>query len=565
MRHLLLAGLACAVVSLAAPAAWSQPDSFLGKPLSQWAGDLQDKDPQVRRSAAFALGRIGAPGMTYAADLVRLARSDSEATVREMAVCAIGDMARAAPGSATDLWTEAGPVLQKVLGNDPSPRVRRSAAYALGSFGPAAAPASDALRESLHSKYADVRQNAAWALGQLGSLVEADAIRDLCDRLRDDAVLVRRDAAGALGNLGKTPPIEPGGPVEPGKEKPSAAVRAVPALMELVQTETDEVVRKTGLDALAHLAGPDHQKYAASLLKLLEDSDPEVARGAALVLGRIGGPSAAPAVRVLRKALQDDDKQVQGLAAAALANLGPEAAPAALDLANALDHSTDTEVRRNAAVALGHMRKGARPGVPALGRALKADVPEEVRRLASEALAHIGYPTNEPALPAIVNAIENDKDQLVRQRCVWSLFALDDVKKGGVDQVLEKVLRETDPKSLLVRYDAARAMANKLGPEAPDRTVDVLMHMLENRDLHVFKGTDARVEGAGNEASSGRTRVAESIGGDARYMAVQALGWMGTKASSRKDVVKALREAARDADPTLREHARRSLRELGLD
>jgi HEAT repeat protein len=550
MRHLGFAALACVLTaSLTAPAP-AETDSFLGKPLSHWTTALGAKDARTRRSAAFALGRIGRQAIGSASELVRLIDADREpeADVRDMAATALGDLVKAAPGAAGDLWPQAGPALQRALGNDTSPRVRRSVAYALGTFGPVAAPAATALREALASKDADVRQNAAWAIGQLGNLADDDTVSALRDRLGDDSTLVRRDAATALGKLGS-----------------AAAAKGAPALMDLVQRETDEVVRKAGLDALAHLAGKEHRGFAEPLKKLLDDRDAETSRGAALVLARVGGPPAIPAVPVLRKALKDSDVQVQRLAAAALANLGEDAAPAVGDLADVLGSSPDVEVRRNAAVALGHMGDKAKAGVPALGAALASNVPTEVRQAAAEALAHIAYPTNAAALADAVKAIRDDSDPLVRQRCVWALFKVDDIKVNGAKDVLEKVLAETGDNGLLVRYDAARVLANKLGPDAPDRTVDVLIDMLTNRKLRVFKGTDAKVEGAGNEASRGKTSVEESIGGDARYMAVQALGWMGNKASSRKEVVAALREAARDKDPKMKETVRKALENLNIE
>jgi hypothetical protein len=47
-------------------------------------------------------------------------------------------------------------------------------------------------------------------------------------------------------------------------------------------------------------------------------------------------------------------------------------------------------------------------------------------------------------------------------------------------------------------------------------------------------------------------------------MAAEALGKLGDKAARRKDVAAALREAAADADPALKDAARASLAALGL-
>jgi HEAT repeat protein len=571
MRRLLLVG----IVSLLACVPAATAGDFLGKPSGRWQQELADAQPAVRRSAAFALGRLGA--IEAVPDLLTRLQEDRDPGVREMAATAIGDIIKAQRGGDRELWQQAGPALEKAATADSEPRVRRGAVYALGTFGRLAASASETLRKALGDGSSSVRQNAAWALGQLGSDAGAQAVAALCDRLGDADVLVRRDSAGALGAIGA-----------------SASRSGVPALMSLVKVESDEVVKKTALDALSHLAGPEHRPIAGSLGRLLRDPDVEIARGAALVLAKIGGPEAAGAVPVLRRALADDDTSVQELAAAALANLGPEAEPATTDLARALLHAPSPAVQRNAALALGHIgapgrdlartiktadsqaerekaekalavvERASREAVPALGRSLAPSVPLEVRQFAAEALAQFGYPNNKQAVPAIVATIKRDTDPLVRQRCVWALFNLQDLKSYGADRVLEDVLDETSRDSLLVRYDAARALANVMEAEAPNKVVAVLLDMLENRGLRVFNRTDARVEGAGNEAARARADVQENLGGDARFMAVEALSWLGAKAARNREVVNALRKAAGDRDPELRKKANEALDVLGI-
>src|SRR5262249_52821730 len=159
----------------------------------------------------------------------------------------------------------------KALREDVDPRVKRAAAYALGTFGPLAAGSIPALKEALRNKNPGVRQNAAWALGRIRDRVDGTCVAELCDLLRDPDVLVRRDAAGALGELGQS------------KDKDPVRAAARP-LIDLVRTDRDDVVRKTGLDALARLTTPAHQEPARDLFPLLESKDPELAHGAALVL-----------------------------------------------------------------------------------------------------------------------------------------------------------------------------------------------------------------------------------------------------------------------------------------
>lgn len=526
----------------------AQPSVFLGKSADAWRKNLNDPNASVRRSAAFALGRLGESARDAVEDLVRLLHDDADDKVRDMAAAALGDIARALKGD-DEAWNHSGSLLVKVLKGDPSERVRRSAAYALGAFGPQASGAAKYLVKALTDDKPAVRQNAAWALGQIGASA-AEAVPNLCALLRDKDSLVRRDAAGALGSMGK------------------AAERAGTPLIELVKSETDNVVKKTALASLAELAGPEQADSAKDLEPLLEDKDPEVSLKTALVLTRIGGEQAAPALKVLRSALKSSDPHIQELVTAALANLGPNAKPAMFDLADVLTNDKSSLlVRRNAALAIAHIGAKAKPVVPALVKALNRSQPLEVRQYTAEALAQLKYPANEEGIPAILGAIRNDPDPLVRQKCVWSLFALNSREKFldlGADKALEKLLDDKGELAVLVRYDAARKLANILEEKAPDKTVDVLLEMLTNRSLQVYNRTDVKVEGADTEAAVARAKVAANLGGDARYMAVEALGWMGDKAAKRPDVVAALRKAAKDSNAKLRDTAKKALKDLGI-
>jgi HEAT repeat protein len=569
MHRLCLILAVLCLAGLGSPPPARAQATFLNKTLPDWLRDLDGPQPEVRRSAAFALGKMGGQAYVAVRPLVRRLRRDRDAGVREAAATAVGDIVVDSGGALRGLWPEAGPALEQAL-KDQDGRVRRSAAYALGAFGRQAAPARPALSAALEDPQSAVRQNAAWALGRLGP-AGGLAVEGLCKLLKDGDPLVRRDAAGALGALGR-----------------QAARAGASPLLTLIKGEPDEVVRRTALDALARLAGPEQRDEADALYPLLRDDDPETARAAALILANIGGEQAVEALPVLRRTLADVDPTLQALAAAALAEVGPAAGPAVPDLAKALAPGRDRTVRRNAALALGHIgaRQASPPpevierikkdAVPALVRAMRPGEPILVREQAAEALNEIAYPANEEALPAILEAIEHDQDPNVRQRCIWALFQVRDLEGVGADKVLTRVLDETmrvvkrgrtdplDELKVLVGYDAARLLAHVLRERAPEQTVDVVLHMLRNDSLRVYEGTDAEVQGSGSESARARSRVRANLGGDARFMAAQALAALGSKAAGRDDVKKALRAAAQDPDPRLRDTARRALDRLGL-
>jgi HEAT repeat protein len=90
-----------------------------------------------------------------------------------------------------------------------------------------------------------------------------------------------------------------------------------------------------------------------------------------------------------------------------------------------------------------------------------------------------------------------------------------------------------------MRYYAATFLASHFGSKAPDETVDVLLAMLTSNKLEVQLST----------------------GGDARFQAAEALGWLGRKAN-RPDVIKALQEAAQDSDVTLSSKAKVAMKRI---
>jgi HEAT repeat protein len=552
----IVAAVGALLLGSALPAA-AQVDSFLGRSSAQWIRELGSSKPAERRSAAFALGRLGLAGWNGVVLLRERLEKDDDAGVREMAATAIGDINAVKLAVDHEILPEDFIVsLCQALDKDASPRVRRSGAYALGCFGRLGSSRDEAIQgafrktiASLHKGAGDedstVRQNVAWALGQLGDLPDEE-VATLTKLLEDKQVLVRRDAASALKSVGK---------------KDNSVVKP---LLAMVGSEKDDVVRRTALDALGSLAGPQHRDLPTDgFERLLLDSNPDTQRAAAMVLARIGGPKAAAAVAALRKALADPDPTTQGLAAAALAGLGPEAGPAVKDLAHVLKTSTNPTTREYAAIALGGLTGAeARLAVPALADALGAKE-LGVRRQATEALGHFQYPTNEEAVPALLDTIDKDTDERTRQHAIWALLNLRELNPKA-RTILTKVLDERAPDQIMVRYNAARLLAYVLRDKAPDRAVDVLLDMLQNTRLQIFEKVDASVTGAGTETNKASAGTEEKLGGDARFLAAEALACMGKLAAGNRAVVNALREAAKDKDKMLRENAKTALTKLGI-
>ncbi len=507
------------VLILAAPAAPAQ--SFLGKREEHWLKELKDGQGKERRSAAYALGKIGSVSNAALTALVS-ALKDSDGTLRDAAAYALGEIAEARDPER--VWRLAGPELLARLKDDDA-RVRRSAAFALGSC-KAGQAAEAALLKALTDEQPTVRRSAAWAMGKAGPSASSASASGLISALKgEDDPLVLRDIAGALGALGR----------------PLASDAAEP-LGRLMQTQSDPVVRKTALSSLLSLVGPEMAKAPAGTHDHL--------------------------VGVLRDALKTGDGEMKGLVAGALDQLGDHAAPALQDLAlMAEDEKLPDASRRNAVVALTKMWPTIQRMKPeqsagivrSLGRLLDPKQPVEVRRFIAEALARIGFPLVADATETLLNAIEKDRDDSVRQRCVWAFLSCDDLaSRERAVAVLRKAVK--DPFKI-IRYDAARCLARALTAKAGDDVIDTLDEMLHDPEVKVYNQTNTNVKG-GSESSSGQSSVMPDLGGDGRFMAAQALGFIGAPAN-RARIVKTLKEMTTSRDERIRDYAVKALKNIG--
>lgn len=180
---------------------------------------LQDRDPQMRVTAAQALGKIAVPDTAPA--LLR-SLDDADPAVRAMSAWALGSLGE-------DVLDQAGFELAKRL-DDPSPAVKLASARALGALGGTqliiellkkqlarsdvetrraavqaltwleAGSAYPALIAALGDPDAQVRQGAVAALGEMVDPRSLPAIRDRL--LKDTDAGVRGEAAYRLGKFG---------------------------------------------------------------------------------------------------------------------------------------------------------------------------------------------------------------------------------------------------------------------------------------------------------------------------------------------------------------------------
>ncbi len=338
---------------------------------------LTDDDEVAREMAAGLLGSMGNPGATK--DLVAALERDEEDWVRAAAAKALGMLGRndvvkplaralgyedrevrvAAAQALARLGQLAVEALLKTLkdGND---FARLYAARALAEGKAGGEKAVKALISALEDKDGDVREMAAYALGEFG---DAHAVNPLAELLKDEEIKVRFGAAKALERI---PDVS------------RVSTRA--------WISAGEVKRKCLEVLIAEVEGKDLDRCFQAMLALKQFREEEAVRPLARVLGDFY------------------KRDFHVTAVEALGSIGNEAS---LDrLIGALKESQDWEVRRSAARALGNL---GNPGaVPHLIEALK----EEdffVVNAAWEALESFEDPLAVKALSGELEIEEEDK------------------------------------------------------------------------------------------------------------------------------------------------------------
>jgi HEAT repeat protein len=559
VRHR-LATLTILVCALPVAAQEPEEPQFLKVPQSKWTRELSHSDAAVRRSAAFALGKMGLPAAGSCPQLLT-ALTDLKPGVREAAAFALGEI------GPTD---DSGPLVTALLKalKDDNAKVRRSAAFALGRLGARgstvavlgannidpvaivrgnAKAAAPMLQEALADPEPIVRQSAAVALGEL-ALPTDEAVVDAVGKLAaaDDDPLVRRDAIVALGRIGLS------------------ARKTLPILVGRLRGDEDGVVRKAALDSLVEMVTADDANIADDFRKALTHRDADVVRNAALGLANIGGPSSADAVPVFRKMIaHDEDPEVRRIAFTALANIGAYAEAVKPNLIAALKDD-DPLNRRSAAIALAKLREKAKDAVPALIAALdpSENKNEQVRMYVAEALGNID-PDDKRVVAAMLKVLGESQSYLVRHRAVWALERLKEFQQPGVVQALSHILIERGADAKLLRYEAAKVLAMRMDDRVPDRTVTVLLEALRDDKVFIYGGTFGKV-GATREGDVGASDVKATGAGDWRRVVALAVEKIGREKAGTDEVLKELKKVAQTSpDPAARMAADNAFKELG--
>lgn len=381
---------------------------------------LDDTEPEVRDSAAWSLGQIGADAAASVPRLIELMRS-STGRLRERAAIALGNIGQASSAAVPDLIE---------LLQHPDPEVQDTAAYSLGRVGAGDPAAVQALIGALDSPYSKVRSEALESLAMLGATA-ADAGPRLLEHVRagrarewefavdaaravgvDDDELalalarhldhadpdVRRVARNVLAELGSAAAVA----TDAARAAlPTATGDDFSGLFRILVAAGERDTADAELTRRLRTASPGDVSW---LLGAVEDVGAELpSAGAALAeltrtvdgdwfdfyansLISLGAP-ADVAVPALAERLRDPDWATREAAAEQLTMWGAEAAGAIPELVRAL-RDDRPDVRTEAANALGAIGPAAAAAIPALRQATE-DSFGSVRTAATDALASI--------------------------------------------------------------------------------------------------------------------------------------------------------------------------------
>ena len=496
--------------------------------LSREAGEAlvaiaQEPSGSTRYRAVAALAEIGyGPAAPVLGEL--LARSE-DAALRQAVVEGLAKLGGA----------EALPHLQRAL-SDPAPVVRMAAIRALGARGEESS--LEALRNAATSDAVeDVRLAALQALTSFKG--REAAVREVASvLLGDSSPGVRREAASALGSLGKsrvTPQLLGHLRTDPVASVRQAAAYSVARSFDegdraIVQKALGEAsedgdagVRQAAAWALGEIGAADLEPR---LQHLLEDGDPAVRRSAAEALGKLSSTKSLPKLVV---ASRDRAPEVRQAAVGALGRIGGPTATNAL-LAAVNDENVYVKVEAEKALRT----------VPGATRELLAGLGSPSPRTRAEAAQKLGDTGDSRYVTPLVPLL-GDTDIGVRRAAIAALARLRD------DAALGPLLRALQDPNPAVRQGAVTV----IGLQGRHEATDDLARLAKDPN----PGLRAEVIRSLGKIDSGgvsTTVLAATSDPDASVRLAAAEALAGTPSPEARE---ALQRLARDASPQVRQKA----------
>ncbi|MDF1665340.1 MAG: HEAT repeat domain-containing protein [Planctomycetota bacterium] len=398
---------------------------------------LVDKNEQVRRAAALALGRFDGDAAHALPTLIRAMR-DKVAAVRRAAAKTLGNMG-----------DRALPALKQALVHRDR-RMRQGAIYALKKYDASGQVVLDALEDTLSDTRWYIRRSSLSALGRLKQKALSSSPK-IVPFLDDRDARIRFAAADALSFI------------EPAQAKP-----ALPLFMEALG---NAAIRQTAAEALERMG-------LHAVLPLIQHSQTDPKHNAAQnILWRISA------------------RNIPGLAKdLPLEQLPQSPKLNASTLVNLIKHlqSKDPTQRALAAWALGTQGADAHAAIPKLILTL-SDPHEETAKASSLALGQIGI----PAIPALIQFLQEGSEEL-RPITVETLGRIESGDLAVANCLLGRLQDplidpdEAHEISLVLSQMTSRSQGSKAIPEA--------IKILEIGNPHARKSIISALANAGPKA-----------------------------------------------------------------
>jgi len=433
---------------------------------------LSNEDSDVRKRAAWAVGRMGSDAKNLIPQLLQLFR-DENSDVRKAAAWAVGQM----ESEAKDLIPQ---LLQ--LFRDEDSRLSSTAAIAVGNLGSEVKELISQLQQLFRDENSDVREAAAIAVGDMGSEAK-ELIPQLLQLLRDEDSDVREAAAEAVGDMGSEAKelipqllqllkdenwIVRDEAADAVGEMVSEAKELIPQLLQLLKDENSDV-REAAADAVGNL-GSEAKELIPQLLQLFRDGNSGVRYEAAWAVGEMG-LEAKQFIPQLQRFLRDENSDVREAAADAVGNLGLEAKDMIPQLLQLFD-DYEWLVRKSAADAVGEMGSEAKQFIPQLQQLLR-DENSDVREAAATAVGEMGSEAKE-LIPQLQQLL-SDEDSDVRKAAATAVGKMGSEAK----EVIPKLLQLLSDDEEIVRKEAAKAIG-KMGKLNTQQILPILNAALKS-------------------------------------------------------------------------------------
>ena len=477
-----------------------------------------DSNPDVRPSAARALGKIAENADGVIPALLKMLESGDQNTKRRAAL---------ALGSMEEKVASAVPALVQLLKSDDK-NVKRSVALALGKMGEKAASAAvPPLVLLLESDNQLIKLNVAVALSNMGEKAALKAVPVLTKFLESNNAFAELNAAEALAKM---------------EEK--AAVAAVPTFVKFLKRSNSMYLWRVTY-AWENM-GEKAAAAVPALIERLESSNQNRDRERiAEALEKIGGKAAA-AVPALTKLLESDNQNAKlsapdspqpyygrpvqnpvPSAILALENIGGKAVLSVPTLIKLLE-SNDAAIQSAAAEALGSMGEKAVSAVPALVNLLEAEDQnpyntKSVRASVAKALGNMGKDPTETTVSTLIKQIEsNNQDN-------FAVEALENMGERAAEAIptLLKLIKPLDQNKIQeatmagyyypgadpqnsITTAASKALGN-MGEKAATEAVLALLKLLKSDNELTRRGAVSALQGMEEKAALATSTVPELI------------------------------------------------------